>query len=245
MFPSGLTILGTDTEVGKTYVACRIIESLVQDGVKVGAYKPVASGAPTRSQSDGFQLWQASNQLGTLEEVNPQCFLAPLAPPVAAELEGKQVSDDLILEGAKHWYGKCEMLVAEGAGGLLSPISWNMTNATFAKELGFPIVLVSENKLGVVNQVLTAVTAARSLGLTISVIVLNERIESADIASTTNLRLLKWFLEKDSEHPMVAVLRRNERDFEPKIQWQGVERLSLNRSESSSRNVTHAHFTEH
>ena len=129
MNQKGLTILGTDTEVGKTYVACRIIESLVRQGVKVGAYKPVASGAPTQNQGDGFQLWQASNQHGSLDNVNPQHFLAPLAPPVAAELEGKEVSDRLILDGAQYWKGLSEFLVVEGAGGLLSPISWSMTNA--------------------------------------------------------------------------------------------------------------------
>ena len=88
----GLTILGTDTEVGKTFVACRILESLVRQGIAVGVYKQVASGAQTLEQSDGFQLWQASDQRGSLAEVTPQSFLAPLAPPIAAELEGKQVS---------------------------------------------------------------------------------------------------------------------------------------------------------
>jgi len=219
MTQTGLTILGTDTEVGKTYVACRIIESLVLEGVKVGAYKPVASGAPTRNLSDGFQLWQASDQRGSLDDVNPQFFLAPLAPPVAAELEGKQVSDRLILDGAQHWEGLCEFLVVEGAGGLLSPISSTMTNATLAIALNFPIVLVSENRLGVVNQVLTTLTAARSLGLIVSVIVLNEFNTLGDISSATNLRLLQSFLERGSDPPMLTVLRRNERNFVPKVSW--------------------------
>lgn len=156
----GLTILGTDTEVGKTYVACRILESLVEGGVAAGAYKPVASGASTLEQSDAYQLWQASGKRGSVHDVCPQSFKAPLAPPVAAELEGLQVSDQMILDGAKAWSDNCELLVLEGAGGLMSPISWSMTNADLAVQMRFPVVLVSENRLGVVNQVLTALTAA-------------------------------------------------------------------------------------
>ncbi len=223
MNTSGLTILGTDTEVGKTFVACRILRILVRAGVSVGAYKPVASGAPTLEQSDGFQLWQASGQRGSLDEVTPQRFLAPLAPPIAAEMEGKQVSDALILSGARDWSSRCEFLVVEGAGGLMSPLSLTMTNATLALEIAFPVVLVSEDRLGVVNQVLTSFIAARSMGLHVRCIVLNEVKKTAELSSSSNERLLRGFIESYPDPPLITRLLRDGTDFVPPVLWQDLE----------------------
>src|SRR4051794_763685 len=81
---SGAFITGTDTGVGKTYVASLIARQLVQDGLKVGVYKPVASGCRREGKhvvaDDAVQLWEAAGKPGRLEDVCPQRFLAPLAP---------------------------------------------------------------------------------------------------------------------------------------------------------------------
>ncbi|HUP77356.1 MAG TPA: dethiobiotin synthase, partial [Pirellula sp.] len=201
------------------YVACRIIETLVFEGVAVGAYKPVASGAPSLEKSDGFKLWQASGYRGLLADVTPQHFLAPFAPPVAAELENKQVSDDAIRAGARNWVNQCGILIVEGAGGLMSPLSWNMTNASLAYELQIPIVLVSENRLGVVNQVLTSLVAARSLGLRVCCIVLNEVQQIQDSLATSNEGLLRKFIEKYPSPPAISRLEHQSNRFEPAIRW--------------------------
>jgi len=216
---AGLTILGTDTEVGKTYVACRILESLVKDGVAAGAYKPVASGASTIEQSDGYQLWQASGKRGSHLDVCPQSFLAPFAPPIAAELEGKQVSDQLILSGANAWRDKCELLILEGAGGLMSPISWSITNADLALEMQFPVVLVSQNRLGVVNQVLTSLTAAQSIGLTVACVVLNSPKGIERGLAESNERLLASFISRSPNSPRLVQLGQNTLEFQPEVDW--------------------------
>ena len=216
---AGLAILGTDTDVGKTYVACRIIETLVLEGVAVGAYKPVASGAPSLEKSDGFKLWQASGHRGLLADVTPQHFLAPFAPPVAAELENKQVSDEAILAGARNWASQCDLLIVEGAGGLMSPLSWNLTNASLAHELQVPIVLVSENRLGVVNQVLTALVAARSLGLRVCCSVLNEVQQIPESSADSNEGLLRTFIEKYPDPPAITRLEYESNCFKPTIRW--------------------------
>ena len=227
MKSAGLVILGTDTDIGKTYVACRIIESLVRDGVAVGAYKPVASGAPSLDQSDGFKLWQASGQRGLLVEVTPQHFLAPFAPPIAAEMENKQVSDKAILIGARNWASRCDILILEGAGGLMSPLSWTMTNASLAIELQIPVVLVSENRLGVVNQVLTTLVAARSLGLCVSCIVLNDVHVSTEISANSNARLLRNFIEKYPNPPLITRLEHESNCFQPTVRWIELASTSL------------------
>ena len=90
----GLFITGTDTEIGKTYVAALIARSLVAAGHRVGVYKPAASGCSRQGDSlvsdDALALWQAAGSPGTLAEVCPQVFAAPLAPHLAAAAEGKQ-----------------------------------------------------------------------------------------------------------------------------------------------------------
>ena len=80
----GLFITGVGTEVGKTFVAATIARRLVADGLRVGVYKPVASGCSRREgrlvADDAVALWEAAGRPGTLEEVCPQRFAAPLAP---------------------------------------------------------------------------------------------------------------------------------------------------------------------
>jgi len=225
----GVMLVGTDTEVGKTYVSCRLIEQWVRLGIRVGAYKPVASGALSEELSDANLLWNASGRLGTLQKVNPQSFSAPLAPPVAAELEGREVDDELLIQGASAWENHCDFLLVEGAGGLMSPISWTMTNASLAHKLNLPVILVAPNKLGVVSQVLTTLTAAKALQLEVIAVVLNNLIENEgdldpstrsqkDISSKTNFQLLARFMQTLSlGECTVSQLKYGSKIFEPPI----------------------------
>lgn len=193
----GWFIAGTDTDVGKTYVACRMLERLRARGERVGAYKPVASGASEPQLSDAHRLWLAIGGNVPEEWVNPQSFAAPLAPPVAAEQENREVNDELLLAGVERWYGQCDTLLVEGAGGLMSPVTWSKTNADLARAIGYPLVIVARNRLGVVHQILATCEAAENHGLTINEIVLNEVTpEHCDAAVTTNERLLRPFLDK-------------------------------------------------
>jgi dethiobiotin synthetase len=193
----GYFVTGTDTEVGKTFVACRRIEDMRAQGMRVGAYKPVASGAVSVETSDGYRLWRAVGQLGPLERVNPQSFDAPLAPPIAADLEHRTVEESRILSGVEAWFDACDWLVVEGAGGLMSPITWNWTNADLADQLGYPLVLVAANRLGAVHHVLSSVSLAVQRRLTIAEIVLNEpEGMGSNLAATTNSKLLRPFLDR-------------------------------------------------
>lgn len=171
---NGLFITGSDTEVGKTWVSCAAIRSLRHSFARVGAYKPVASGVQNQLDSDAYRLWEATGFLQSIEMVCPQCFAAPLAPPLAAELEGVEVDRQQLVSGANDWSSCSDFLVVEGAGGLLSPLTFEMTNADLAVKLGWPIVLVVANKLGAVNQSLMALEVAQSKGLVVAAIVLNE-----------------------------------------------------------------------
>src|SRR5258708_35422490 len=98
--PRGLFITGTDTEIGKTYVASLIARALVSAGHRVGVYKPAASGCRRQGDSlvsdDAVALWRAAGSPGTLAEVCPQVFAAPLAPYLAATAEGRELDAALL-----------------------------------------------------------------------------------------------------------------------------------------------------
>jgi dethiobiotin synthetase len=195
--PAGLFITGTDTEVGKTYVTALIARSLVAAGQRVGVYKPVASGCVSDGDDlvaeDAVILWQAAGEPGDLHDVCPQRFAAPLAPHLAARAEGKSVDAELLRSGIEVWRDRCDVILVEGAGGLMSPLSDEDYNADLAYELGYPLVVVAPNVLGVINQTLqTLITAAVFReGLEIAGVILNDVAQREDDVSTdTNLQEL-------------------------------------------------------
>jgi dethiobiotin synthetase len=175
----GLFITGTGTGVGKTYVGALIARALREAGVRVGVYKPVASGCERHGDGlvspDAVALWEAAGRPGSLTTVCPQIFTAPLAPHLAARSEGKRVDAKLLRDGIEYWRESSEVILVEGAGGLMSPISDNDYNADLAAGFGFPLLVVAANELGVINATLqTLITAATYCdGLEVAGIVLN------------------------------------------------------------------------
>ena len=163
-----LFFAGTDTEVGKTYTAALVASLLRQQGKRVGVYKPVASGCLRRGEKlvaeDAVALWEAAGRPRTLEEVCPQRFEKPVAPPEAAAAEGKQVDAERLRSGAEPCESDCDVLLIEGAGGLFSPLAEGVLNIDLAKQLQADLVLVAANRLGVIHQVLATCGAAEHAG---------------------------------------------------------------------------------
>jgi dethiobiotin synthetase len=164
----GLYITGTGTGVGKTYVAALIARTLRESGKRVGVYKPVASGCELVKgglmSPDALALWEAAGRPGTLEQVCPQRFAAPLAPHLAARAEGRCVDPRLLREGIKFWRDMSEVVLVEGAGGLMSPLSDDEYNADLAAEFCYPLVVVAANILGTINATLQTLITARTYG---------------------------------------------------------------------------------
>jgi dethiobiotin synthetase len=200
--PPGLFITGTDTDVGKTYVAALIAKSLHAAGHRVGVYKPTASGCrrvlnsrlslresselpqSERRQSDSsdlisddaLALWQAAGRPDTLDRVCPQRFEAPLAPHLAARAEGREIDRLLLRDGLNYWRERSDIILVEGAGGLLAPIDDDETFAELVRDFGFPLVIVAKNALGTINHTLLTLHAARTIhgGLPVAGIILNQ-----------------------------------------------------------------------
>lgn len=185
----GLFVTGTDTGVGKTTVAAALVRYWRTSGQSIGAYKPVASGSVPGPQ--GQPVWEdveayysALNGTFPRDRICPQRFPAPLAPPVAARKAGTAVDEDLLSSGVDWWQTKVEQLIVEGAGGLLSPLSAEQSNADLAAQLSLPLLIVGRLGLGTINHTLLTVEVARQRQLAIRGIVLNSSQPVGDDEST-------------------------------------------------------------
>jgi dethiobiotin synthetase len=223
--PVGLFIIGTDTEVGKTYVTALIAKQLQAAGKRVGVYKPVASdcyddGDQVISE-DALTLWQAAGQPGTWHDVCPQRFRAPLAPHLAARAEGKELDSALMRSGLEKWAAGYDIVLVEGVGGLMTPINDSEYVADLAYEFGFPLLLVAPNMLGVINQTLqTLITAAAfEDGLNVAGIVLNNiQYQEGDVSVSTNRREIAL----RTSTPILAEIGYNADTFPGSIDWIGL-----------------------
>ena len=189
---SGLFIAGTGTEVGKTYVAALITRALVATGHSVGVYKPVASGCRRDGEEliaeDAQLLWQAAGEPGDFQRVCPQRFQMPVSPPQAARAEGRKVDRELLRTGFDYWKERSEIVIVEGAGGLMSPLSETDYNVDLAADLGLPLIIVAADELGTINATLqTLITAgAAAPKLPIAGVVLNRVRGEADESVASN-----------------------------------------------------------
>jgi dethiobiotin synthetase len=173
MPPDGLFITGTDTGVGKTAVAVALAAARRATGVRVGVYKPVASGVVFDGSSDIERLWEAAGRPLTLAEVCPQAFAAAIAPVQAAAVEGKRVDEQLLRDGIQPWLEASELVIVEGAGGLFSPLGKASLNVDVARDLGLPLVVVDAARLGMIGRTLATVRAALAEGLEVAEVVIS------------------------------------------------------------------------
>ena len=222
MSTPGLFITGTSTEVGKTYVAAGIARSLVRAGHRVGVYKPAASGCSSNDgqlvSEDAALLWEAAGHPLSIGAVCPQCYTAPLAPHLAAKAEGKRIDAELLRAGIEAWKG-FDIILVEGAGGLMSPISEDDYVADLAFEFGYPLVVVAVNALGVINQTLqTLVTAATFRdGLPVSGVILNDLSNPTCSDSSRDSNLAE--LSSRCMAPILAHLAHNDAAMLNSVDW--------------------------
>jgi dethiobiotin synthetase len=165
----GFFIAGTDTGVGKTHVAVALTRALVARGLRVAVMKPVAAGASETPQGprndDALKLLAASNVEAAYEDVNPWLLATPASPHLAARQAGISIRHEPILGAQRKLAGRADLLVVEGAGGWLAPISAIETMGDVALKLALPVVLVVGMRLGCLNHALLTREAIRSQGV--------------------------------------------------------------------------------
>ena len=166
----GIFVTGTDTEVGKTVVACGIARLIQSWGVKVGVMKPVATG----DRNDAKRLMMAAG-LGDdlLTIVNPQFFKLPIAPTVAAEAEGKEIQLEAIYKAYWHLSKTYEVMVVEGIGGVKVPLGESTYVVDLIEALRLPALVIARAGLGTLNHSLLTLDALAEKKVSVAGVLLN------------------------------------------------------------------------
>jgi dethiobiotin synthetase len=167
-----LLITGTDAGVGKTWVGCALGRSLTGGGRRVVAIKPVETGCAgkARQTEDGARLAAATGQVSPLAALHR--FSAPTVPVLAAEAEGVAIDLDALLLDIEELSAGADVLLLEGAGGLLSPITWDWSVVELARSLGATALVVGRDRHDVINDALLTLSALELAGIGVTGVVL-------------------------------------------------------------------------
>lgn len=184
--PKGIFITGTDTGVGKTVITAALALSLKNAGLNVGVMKPVQSGSSLPGMTD-IEFLRAV--LAEKEPSPDDCiysFEAPLSPHAAAVLSGETIDPGKIKSAYGRLASSRDVVLVEGAGGLLVPILDDYLMADLASDLSLPLLVVSRPGLGTVNHTALTIECARRRGLTVLGVVINAFPDSPELAELTN-----------------------------------------------------------
>jgi len=177
---STLIITGTDTNVGKTFVACGIARALRRRGLDVGVFKPFSSGG----RDDALALRDAAAVSDSLDDINPCALAAPLAPYRAAQLENVSIDLPACLNAFAVLSQRHALMIVEGAGGLLVPICDTPTGVytmrDFFCDIAGDVLIVARRTLGTINHTWLTVEACRAAGLPLRAIVFNDALPCDD-----------------------------------------------------------------
>ena len=181
MSPRGVFIAGAHTDVGKTFVACGLIAAVRAAGRSVDALKPVASGfdpADWVGSDCGRLLTALGRPLDEagLDAITPWRFAEPLAPPMAARQEGRALPLEAVTRLCRDRLAasRADLLIIEGAGGLMSPLADDATNLDLMLALNLPAILVGGSYLGAISHTLTALEVLRARGQAVVAVVMSQ-----------------------------------------------------------------------
>lgn len=204
-----VVVTATGTEVGKTWVGCALARALVRAGERVVAVKPFESGGG----DDGERLAEATGQ------TEPRRALVrlrePLTPALAAEREGVALDLEAVVAEIERLERGADVTLVEGAGGVLSPLTWDADATTLARRLGAKVLLVAPDALGALSAIHTAVHALRAASLEPAAIALVEPA-ARDASTGTNAASLRkrlgsappvFEVARDAEGPVGSIAR--------------------------------------
>ncbi len=185
-------VTGVDTGVGKTMVGAALLRAASEQGLRCVGVKPIESGCDhdNPDDEDGARLARASGQSQPLRALLR--LPAPLAPPLAAEQAGQTIDLDALLKTTDALFNDCDLAVVEGAGGLLSPMTWRRTAVDMAQALKSRAIVVAADRLGVIGQVQLVLSALRQAEIPVDAVVISSVEDRADDHSIgTNMASLR------------------------------------------------------
>lgn len=208
---SVLFISGIDTDIGKTYATGMIAKSLMQQGVNAITQKLVQTGVSINPDSGEMniaddiithrQLMGILLQPCDIDSTTcPYRYQKPASPHLSAALANENLNPDVITSATKSLQTDYEVVVLEGAGGLLVPITEQLLTLDYIATQGYPVILVTSGRLGSINHTLLSLEAIKSRGLKIHSVVYNHIHDSAaqtdeQIAAST-IEFLQKYLQQ-------------------------------------------------
>ena len=184
-------VAGTDTEIGKTFVACALLHALRNQGFSTIGMKPVAAGTDENGRNDDVEaLFAAASVKAPRELISPYLFAPAIAPHIAAVEENRPIDIERIADAFAALRPLADALVVEGVGGFCVPLGPRIDAADLAQRLALPVILVVGMRLGCINHALLSAQAIAARGLPLAGWVAN-RIDSQMARFDENLESLK------------------------------------------------------
>jgi dethiobiotin synthetase len=209
-------VTATGTDVGKTYISGLLVKKMRDYGLDCGYYKPALSGAIR--QPDGSLLagdcdfvLKTSGLNAKQDDCVTYCFEEAVSPHLAAERQGVRIKKEVIKSNFDKLSEKYEFLVVEGAGGITCPFNLKeeiLLLPEIIKTLGTDALVVADGGLGTINYVLLTIDYAKSHGINVRGIILNN-YDKNDFMHQDN----KLQVERLTGVKVIATVGKNEKDI--------------------------------
>jgi len=216
-----LFITGTDTDVGKTYIATGLAVSFRKMGINVGVMKPFAAG---RAQKKGYKsediviLSRAAMACDPEKLVNPQFFKIPASPYTAWKTLKTKPKISTILSSFKKLTKLHDMILVEGMGGIMTPILKNYYITNLIKEMKIPTVIVTRSKIGTVNHTIMTCKMCEKYKIPVKGIIINNFDDGypipelkRDLQNLTGIKVLGSipFIKNMSDTSLHRIFKKN------------------------------------
>ncbi|MCG8564845.1 MAG: adenosylmethionine--8-amino-7-oxononanoate transaminase, partial [Desulfobacterales bacterium] len=172
---AGFCIVGTDTDVGKTFVTAALLRAFEKSGVSARGLKPVQSGGeagPKGCTAPDVDVYCHAAG-GNAAPLPLYCLPTPCSPHLAAELAGESIDMEGLLDHCRSHFSQDHVLLLEGAGGIMTPLTRQSTYLDLMKKLDLPLILVADNRLGMINHVRLTLDVLEFNGLNVKALVVN------------------------------------------------------------------------
>jgi dethiobiotin synthetase len=215
----GIFVTGTDTGVGKTLLSGAFAAALRERGMNIGVMKPVESGCNRVKGSlvaaDALFLKELSGSNDDIDLINPYRLEHPLAPATAAEMEGVKIELKRIEDAYNRMERNHDLMLVEGAGGLLVPLNDSLLMADLIKSLHLPALVIARSSLGTINHTLLTLRSAEASGLKVLGVIVNHATPDRGLAEETCVSSIKKFTRVPilGVFPFVENSQKNNREY--------------------------------
>lgn len=215
----GIFITGTDTGVGKTLISGALASALIKRGMNIGVMKPVESGCSRVEgkliPSDAIFLKEFSGSDDDIDLINPYRLEHPLAPATAAEMEGVKIESAKIEDAYTRLKSMHDLVIVEGAGGLLVPLNDSLLMADLIKILNLPVLVIACSSLGTINHTLLTLRTAEVSGIEVLGVIINHATPDRGLAEETCVGIIRKFTHIPifGVFPFVENSQKNNREY--------------------------------